>query len=204
MTLKHIAKLTTQVHKLFPLMGTPSIIPIHNINEMCITRAMLDDCFNDDLLTNIEIRDVVADINNFAMFRNYNNEKVVISVCEDNYCWKRFLITKEIGHAFLDKDPKHHTTDVISLINDIVAGKLRNSGTTFTIDTEINSEYLTILFAFELLVPFRFNYMLEDDEIVSYDIADKFKLPEAIVDMCRAEWYIELRKQAYESLSEKE
>jgi Zn-dependent peptidase ImmA (M78 family) len=200
MTLRNIAKLTNQVHKFFPLMGTPSVIPIHHLQDMCITRAMLDDCFNDDFLTNIEIRDVDSESNGFAMFRNYNNKNVVISVCANRYCWKRFLITKEIGHAFLDKDMQHHTPDVIQLINDIVSGKLRINLRDLTIDTEINSEYLTILFAFELLVPYRFNYMLEEDDIVSYDIADTFKLPEAIVDMCRDERYLELRKQAYESL----
>jgi len=89
------------------------------------------------------------------------------------------------------------TTDVLDLIGKIVSGQMRINASETGINSNIPSEYLTILFAFELLMPYRFNYLLEDATKTSYEIADIFKIPEAIVDMCRADWYINLRKEAY-------
>jgi len=200
MTFLDIVTHTKKLHTFFAIQGTPTPLSIHSDTDMSIKRATVDYEDNIDFIDAITFYKVDADVENTAIYLKYGKQyKILISATKD--CWVRFLATKEMCHIYLDQNEEDMTTDVLDLIGKIVSGQMRINALETDINSNIPSEYLTILFAFELLMPYKFNYLLEDVAKTSYEIADMFKIPEAIVDMCRVDWYINLRKEAYKRLS---
>lgn len=199
-TYREVLEAVKKIHSAFPIVAKPAVIAVSSSNSASLLRMMVDAHFNTDHLEeNIEIRDVEVDPgegNLFAMYRNYSNKKIIISVCTNNTCWKRFMVTKELCHMLSDGDDEHKTNDVIGLIHDIVSRKILVDPDKFSLDFEIRSEYLNVIFSFELLCPIRFNYLLKDKNVTSYEIASTFRIPESIVDTFRSEWYTMVRDQA--------
>lgn len=68
------------------------------------------------------------------------------------------------------------------------------------LDASLDSEHLAARFAAEILMPYKYNYMLEDKSLSTYDIAEMFKMPRKIIDVMRSEKYQEQRKEAYKDI----
>lgn len=197
MNIAEISVLTKDIHKLFCISPQNPQVSVVSATNMSITRATLDEKFNNDFISDIEFRDNNSGIELFAIYRNYNNNKAIISVATDgNDCWKRFLVTKELCHVYLDNKPEDYTVDILDLVSQIVSGNMRIDESS-TISTAIHSEYLTIIFAFELLVPIQFDYMFDDEKLTDYDIAKIFMVPESIIELFSRDWYRKLRQQAF-------
>ena len=189
-----ITSFIESVSGMLPLGANPSTIPVINNNDMSIARLILGKTYPDDNLDKIEIRDVDSEENYFGMYRRYRDNQVIIAISTTRTCWKRFLITKELCHIFVDQNAKTLTTNIEALVSDIVSKRLVININTNT--QPIPGEYLTILFACELLVPYKFNSLLLTKEI-SYSIAEQFKVPEQMIDLMRTKWYQELRTTSY-------
>lgn len=129
---------------MLPLGAEPSKIQVLDSNEMSVARLILDKKYNNDSLNKIEVRDVDSEENYFGMYRSYSDEKVIISISTTRVCWKRFLIAKELCHIYVDQTSDTMTTNIETLVSDIVSRRLViniNSNT-----QPIPGEYLTVQF----------------------------------------------------------
>jgi hypothetical protein len=109
-----------------------------------------------------------------------------------NTCWERLVATKELMHAIIDKNSSAFTTDIVGLIEMLI-----NRPPQISNDSEIHSEYVALYLAVELLIPDMYNNYVIDSSLSSYHVADTLKVPEKMIDLVRAEWYQELRKESY-------
>jgi hypothetical protein len=133
----------------------------------------------------------------YGLYTRYNLDDKSILIDIDinsklNTCWSRFVATKEIVHTIIDKETKSQTKDIVSLVSMLIANPPR-----LDFNDDIPSEYLALLFALELLVPYCYNDYIMDMSITSYKIAETFMVPEIIIDMLREDWYQELRNKSY-------
>jgi len=110
-----------------------------------------------------------------------------------NSCWTRFVATKEFSHIIMDKEEISYTKNISDLLNVLLAGNTSIK----EIDDTIDSEYLAIYFAIELLLPYCYNDFIINTSTRSRDIATLFMVPEAMVDFVRSSGYQKLRKEAY-------
>ena len=96
---------------------------------------------------------------------------------QSNVCWRRFAICKEAIHLLIDNQSCHFTTDVVSLIDQLVVGGVLQP------DTPLDSERMAEVAAIELLLPWR---LRPDIEAMSkagatdYQIAFKCRVPQNI------------------------
>jgi len=108
-----------------------------------------------------------------------------------NNCWTRFVGAKELSHTILDKS-NHSSTDVISLVEMLLTQPL-----TIKKSEELHSEYFTLLFAIEILIPYRVNTLVLDKKNTSYEIAEMLKVPEQMIDLVRSKDYQLVREESY-------
>ncbi len=88
-----------------------------------------------------------------ALFRYQDRAEIHYSALA-NRCWKRFAICKEVMHLLLDKEPQHFTTDVTSLIEKLILGEV------FKPDHQFDSEWMGVVAAMEVLMPWRLRSVL--------------------------------------------
>ena len=137
-----------------------------------------------------------ADDKTYGLYTRFENDTRIlfdIDISSSlNTCWTRFVGAKELSHAILDKESSSRTTDIVPLIE-----MLLNQPQKINISKDIHSEYAAFCFAIEVLIPYKVNNLVIDTKLSSYEIAEIIKVPEKMVDLVRAEWYQELRREAY-------
>ena len=131
---------------------------------------------------------------NFSVNSDTNRIKILINTNRGNRCWERYVAAKELSHVLMGEDEKTHTKDIVVLISDLlsevdfVKSKIKDI---------IETEYLSLILALELLVPYCYNHLLIDDSLTSLEIANIFQVPEKIIDFMKKENYQELRIKTY-------
>lgn len=109
-----------------------------------------------------------------------------------NDCWARLVETKELTHILIDKEKENHVNNLTELITSLI-----ENPPIIRFDDDIPSEYITLFFAIELLLPYCMNDYVINHKQKSFHAAKVFMLPEKIIDFVRTEWYQSLRHKAY-------
>jgi Zn-dependent peptidase ImmA (M78 family) len=124
--------------------------------------------------------------------------KILLNNRKGNSCWERYIVSKELSHILTGEDKVTWTKDVVELISKLVNGVaiLKSSN-----KEVLQTEYTTPIIAMELLVPYCYNYLLEDQTKTSLEIATILKVPESIIDILRRDDYQTKRKETYTNLS---
>jgi len=132
-----------------------------------------------------------------ALFRYTDHADVVYSTSL-NRCWKRFSACKEVAHLLVDDGATHFTTDVVGLIQRIIT-----DAPFFEADSSIESEYMGVIIAIELLLPWKFRKKLEamrDAGKTDLQIAEHARVPEKFVNLLLRSPYGETSKRINEQL----
>lgn len=124
--------------------------------------------------------------------------KISVNSNRGNTCWERYVTTKELSHILMGDAAKTHTKDIVELISDLLneADFVKSN-----IKEIVETEYLSMILAMELLVPYCHNAFLIDKNNTSLDIATIFSIPEKIIDFMKKESYQTLRKTMYSKLA---
>ena len=128
----------------------------------------------------------------FGRLLRYQKEAIIDINKEQNNCWRRYIATKELSHLIIDRKQEHFTENAEKLVEYLLGSS------DVQLDASLDSEHLAARFAAEILMPYKFNYMLVDKKNSTYDIAEMFKIPRKIIDVMRSEKYQEQRKEAYD------
>lgn len=134
----------------------------------------------------------------YGFYRRFNhiaeNEvSFIITISNKlNDCWARFVETKELAHIIIDRSEENYVENLKDLIVSLV-----ENPPMIRFDDDIPSEYITLFFAIELLLPYCMNNDIINHERNSFDAAKLFMVPEKTVDLVRTEWYQSMRKKAY-------
>lgn len=123
--------------------------------------------------------------------------KILLNSNRGNTCWERYVVAKELSHILIGEESTTWTTDIIQLISELLDGSgfLESS-----IKDIIETEYVSLVLAMELLVPYCHNNFVIDSSRTSKDVAELFMVPEKIIDFMRKKSYQDLRISTYESL----
>lgn len=116
----------------------------------------------------------------------YENSGTIIISSEQTMCWRRFVLCKELAHLIIDDEPESRTTDI-----ELHIQGMNSDARNFVWNSAIDSEYEAIIMAAEIMVPWidraSFNRMLKDGH-TSRDVAERYKVPERIIDMMRGDY----------------
>jgi len=132
----------------------------------------------------------------YGYFRNSGNE-IEIGITESlNSCWTRYVTCKELSHILLGHKGGGVTGDPRKLVSGLYSNYL------FGTDEALDHENLANICAAEIMMPYEISQPLLENkkEITPIDIAQKFKIPLAIVQVYRNENTLSTRKEIYESL----
>lgn len=101
-----------------------------------------------------------------------------------NYCWRRFVVCKEMYHCMLDRtdDERANTVEELNRLVELLEQDTSSvSGRFPPYDTERQAE----LFALETLIPVEYRLQMKDafnnGKITTKEVANKFRIPEAFV-----------------------
>jgi Zn-dependent peptidase ImmA (M78 family) len=131
----------------------------------------------------------------FKVNLNTYRVKILLNNNRGNSCWERFVATKELSHILLDDNNNTWTNDILTLISELL-----DDETPFLkseIAPDVQTEYTSIIFAMELLVPFEYNNVLLDTTKTSKEIASVFMIPEKFIDIMKKPDYQKSRITAY-------
>jgi len=181
------------------LQKSPSFPPVSEFQELRVadkdgnSANLLDLIIEKSPVKEIEIFSV--DWRQHALFGRLlrYKEKAIIDINkEQNNCWRRYIATKELAHLIIDRRQEHFTGDAEKLVEYLLGSS------DVQLDASLDSEHLAARFAAELLMPYKYNYMLTDKSISTYDIAEQFQMPRKIIDVMRSKKYQEQRVDAYD------
>lgn len=103
---------------------------------------------------------------------------------DQNHCWKRFIITKELCHILYDTPNSQHLTSTREQIGGLLTQILAGLNELTLDDHAASSETATILMAIEILLPHsereKVNKMISKGA-TARTIAETYKLPEQMV-----------------------
>lgn len=175
-----VVLLVIDIHKKFQI-DSSTIAPISVIDvEKVNIKKIIIDYFPKAPDVSVRLTKVSTDDKN-GMFRLYdkNGQKsIVINILEElNTCWRRFVTTKELVHILISRDNNTWTSNTINLIKDIFSIK------GMKLDDDMHIEELAIYFALELLCPYCYNEQVINPTFSSYQIAEKFMIPEKMIDL---------------------
>jgi len=120
--------------------------------------------------------------------------KILLNNRKGNTCWERYVVTKELSHILTGNEKITWTKDIIELISELSDGvSILQSSNKDVLETE----YVTLIIAMELLVPFQCNSILLDTTKTSKEIASVFMIPEKVIDIMKKPDYQKLRTSAY-------
>lgn len=108
-----------------------------------------------------------------ALFR-YTERAEIHYSAHSNLCWRRLAICKEAMHLLIDREARHFTTDVPSLIEKLIVGEPLEP------HTPMDSEWFGEVAAIELLLPWRLRSVLtkmRDAGETDYQIAIQCRVP---------------------------
>lgn len=132
----------------------------------------------------------------YGYFRNRGSE-IEIGIVESlNSCWTRYVTCKELSHILLGYKGEGVTGDPRKLVSGLYSSYLFGS------DEALDHENLANICAAEIMMPYEISQTLLENkkEITAIDIAHKFKIPLAIVQVYRNDELLATRKELYESL----
>ena len=130
----------------------------------------------------------------------YGSKADVIFATDLKFCWKRFVIAKELAHLLADTSAQKVTTD--SQISDLIAW-LTIGASGIELNSPIGAEESASLLALGLLLPEDHRSQIEAmfHEKKSYlEIAHCYKVPEAMVRVYFSESYRRLMDEASQCL----
>lgn len=144
----------------------------------------------------------------------YNKRAEIMISDSQSFCWRRYVITKELSHLIADTEDQYLTGDLIDYQADM-ALKMRtgryyshrttSSGATIP-DRQgelLDSESFSWHLAFHLLVPWKrwpeFLSLLDSGN--TFQAAEQFKIPRTVVEDMRDTSYRELCIEAHETYS---
>lgn len=131
----------------------------------------------------------------YGYFRNRGIE-IEIGITENlNPCWTRYVTCKELSHILLGHKGEGITGDPRRLVSGLYTNYL------FGTDEALDHENLANICAAEIMMPYEISQpMFEADNANPIEIAQKFKIPLAIVQVYRNKELLETRRSIYESL----
>jgi hypothetical protein len=130
-----------------------------------------------------------------GLARYRDHAKVWLSA-DLNLCWSRFVACKELMHLLAD-DQQHFARDPVHQIESVLRGYH------WTLDKALDSETFAVVLALEYLFRWECRPRLEDSTRGSnFQIADRFKIPEAIVDGYFSSSLASISEQANAQLDE--
>lgn len=109
-----------------------------------------------------------------------------------NWCWQRFVVTKEMCHCLIDCDEDRvWNTDLLKKLAENLASKFSIAALR---DKPLLSEHLAEMLALELLFPYElrrgFVTALKDGKITPYQLALRFRIPEQYAELSMYDHYM--------------
>lgn len=105
-----------------------------------------------------------------------------------NYCWRRFVVCKEMYHCILDREPQtriSNTADLLKLSEYLTADLLEELAGEAETFVPFDSEKLAEILAIETLFPMELRRMLcdplDDGKITHRQVALRYRIPEEYV-----------------------
>lgn len=135
----------------------------------------------DNIPIELSRRDWRADQLYSALFR-YRDKALIIYSADLNPCWRRFAVCKEAAHLLIDNKDEHMTTDVASLIQQLITDAPINIAP----ESPIESESMGVVVALELLLPWKIRGQLikmAQEGKTDREIADYAKVPQKYVNV---------------------
>lgn len=108
-----------------------------------------------------------------ALFRFKDRAEIHYSA-HSNLCWRRMAVCKEAIHLLMDTEQKHFTTNVPSLVEQLILG------TIYSPDSLLDSEWMGEVAAIEVLLPWKLREVLKDMHKAGesdFQIAVQFRVP---------------------------
>lgn len=113
-----------------------------------------------------------------------------------NYCWKRFILCKEMYHCILDEEQENRITDTSSLLkltdyftNSFLDRIADENGTFKPFVTEEDAEVMALETLFPMELRRSFCDDLDDGKITAYQLALRFRIPEVYVQTAMVDSY---------------
>jgi len=149
----------------------------------------------------IETRFIVAQVQKFIAetgpYEGVENHATIYYAKNQNYCWRRFGVCKELYHCMTDRlmtDRVATTDSLVTLLELIISDSTSVTGEYPPFDKEQQAEFM----ALETLFPVEYRELHYRDirnQGLSYmDIADRFKIPLIYAKMAYQEHYHEKAK----------
>jgi hypothetical protein len=137
-----------------------------------------------------------------GQIESYSGSADIFYDREQNVCWRRFVIVKEICHILYVPDSDDHLTstpsEVEDLINKIMAGVEMG-----TVHHARDCDSYTKLMALEILLPHhqrgKVNAEMAAGKTI-YDIAFMYRLPQQMVRLYLSQEYKELMDRRYKAM----
>lgn len=128
-----------------------------------------------------------------SLYVAYDNKYDIILLEGQNPCWNRFTLCKELFHVLLDAD-EYRNINVDSQVDEVM-------NTFYVNDSEPNqsatSEKLAEIAAMEFLFPYTSRKIeLQSDVLEFRQIAEKYKIPQVLVEQYLSTSYIEALNEA--------
>lgn len=124
----------------------------------------------------------------------YPDHAVIYFSASLNSCWSRFVVCKELAHLLIDSEVKHFTKDPMLLVQELIS-KLPST----KFDHDMNSEHLAMMAAIEMLLPWGLRGEMDQMAAAKksdYEIALKFRAPEAFVNLLLRSPYGDISKKS--------
>lgn len=124
----------------------------------------------------------------------YDDHAEIYYAASLNVCWSRWVICKELAHLLIDTEDAHFTKNPSTLVQELVS-KLPAA----KFEDEMNSEYLAIIAAIEMLLPWKYRQEMKQmmaDGKTDYEIAHAFRAPEAFVNLLLRSPYGQISEQS--------
>lgn len=126
----------------------------------------------------------------YGMYLRFEDKAEISISASLNTCWSRFVTCKELMHLVCDSSKKHYATDPLNQINSALSRHIPRSK-----EDELNSEDFAFYAACEFLYPWETRFKAEQAELTRYQMADKFKIPEKVIDLYLLDGHGELSEQ---------
>lgn len=130
----------------------------------------------------------------YGLLLRYKDSAEIVVAADMRYCWRRFVVCKELAHLILDTPKSQsYTVDPVALVQSLISN-IGDLGT----DNAIASEHLATLAAHEMIVPWCMReqiYEMEKAGCPHLEIATHCFAPELAITLMLSDRYREQSAQ---------
>ncbi|MDN7805428.1 ImmA/IrrE family metallo-endopeptidase [Burkholderia gladioli] len=123
----------------------------------------------------------------------FDDRYEVVVLAGQNYCWKRFVLCKELFHVILDDD-EYRSMELGNLVDEYINALPQPIAANPPVAHELVAE----ICAMEFLFPYAERLALSQAQTDAADIAERYKVPRVYVERYLSQRYMDNLAQFYE------